>query len=385
MTSSPPRLKSPRKIKVSDRPVTPPLLPPRSILNSPAKKYRIPQSPHRPSIDAFWSADVINDWNEEFSPLKTYTSPGKRTYVTTSDVPSVSSVSSPSKSPAKRNKQKILQQRAFDETKVNLATDFLAQIDRCVAEGRVSELAESTGGIKINWSKKLLSTAGRANWRREVIRSKHSDGTVSDIGHLHHASIDLAEKVIVDEDRLINVIAHEYCHLANFMISGVKDNPHGKEFKIWARKCTKAFRHRGINVTTKHTYEINHKYIWTCLEPSCGQEYKRHSKSIDPTKHGCGACKGRLAQIQPVPRAETDYQRFVKANWDRVKEGLGKNAGMGETMAVLAKEFKLTKEPSKPDERQNAVTETSKGNEAPDIGSELDAVASGLDSLGLDL
>ena len=44
-------------------------------------------------------------------------------------------------------------------------------------------------------------------------------------------------KINVDADqsqeRLLNVVAHEYCHLANFMISGIKDNPHGKEFKAW--------------------------------------------------------------------------------------------------------------------------------------------------------
>lgn len=43
----------------------------------------------------------------------------------------------------------------------------------------------------------------------------------------------LPNELTRSQDRLINVIAHEYCHLANFMISGVKDNPHGKEFKEW--------------------------------------------------------------------------------------------------------------------------------------------------------
>ena len=112
-------------------------------------------------------------------------------------------------------------------------------------------MADSTGGIRIIWSKKLSSTAGRANWRREISRSKNADGFVSNTFHRHYASIELAEKVIDDEgqlspnqitsrdkltsllDRLINVIAHEYCHLANFMINGVKDNPHGKDFKEW--------------------------------------------------------------------------------------------------------------------------------------------------------
>lgn len=37
----------------------------------------------------------------------------------------------------------------------------------------------------------------------------------------------------ISQERLLNVVAHEYCHLANFMISGIKDNPHGKEFKEW--------------------------------------------------------------------------------------------------------------------------------------------------------
>lgn len=61
-------------------------------------------------------------------------------------------------------------------------------------------MAEPTGGIKIVWSKKLSTTAGRANWRREGLRSKDADGTLSTLlSYHHHASIELAEKVIDDE------------------------------------------------------------------------------------------------------------------------------------------------------------------------------------------
>lgn len=239
-------------------------------------------------------------------------------------------------------------------------------------------MAESTGGIRIIWSKKLSSTAGRANWRREAVRSKSGDGTVCTTTHRHHASIELAEKVIDDEDRLINVIAHEYCHLANFMISGVKDNPHGKGFKDWARKCTKAFSHRNVNVTTKHAYEIAYKYMWACTSPTCGLEYKRHSKSIDPARHSCGSCKNRLIQVQPVPRKgqaegkKSEYQDFVKEEQARVRlENPG--ARFGEIMAILGREFRESK-------KAVGVREADAKGEADDG---LDSVARKLDFLTL--
>ena len=158
---------------------------------------------------------------------------------------------SPSKSPAKTDKKILEQRKLFKERKQELAIAFLAEIDRTITSGQVASMADSTGGIRIIWSKKLSSTAGRANWRREIIRSRNADGVVSNTFHRHYASIELAEKVIDDEgqlspnqttsrdkltsllDRLINVMAHEYCHLANFMINGVKDSPHGKDFKEW--------------------------------------------------------------------------------------------------------------------------------------------------------
>ena len=76
---------------------------------------------------------------------------------------------------------------------------FLAEVDRTITNGQIASMADSTGGIQIIWSKKLLSTAGRANWRREAIRSANAGGSVSNTTHRHHASIELAEKVIDNE------------------------------------------------------------------------------------------------------------------------------------------------------------------------------------------
>lgn len=206
--------------------------------------------------------------------------------------------------------------KAFEQSKHELADTFLRELDERVTDGKISELSASTGGVRIDWSNRLNTTAGRANWRRETTRRKdEGTGAVTEVTYRHHASIELAEKVIDDEGRLLNVIAHEFCHLANFMVSGVTNNPHGREFKGWAARVTRAFGDsRGIEVTTKHSYDIDFKYVWECT--ACGLEFKRHSKSINTERHRCGACKSELRQTKPVPRGrpagESEYQRFMK-------------------------------------------------------------------------
>ncbi|KAI4260520.1 MAG: hypothetical protein LQ352_000216 [Teloschistes flavicans] len=334
---SPPRLKSPSRSPPAVQARTPSRSPSKSKLVSPTKRARIPPSPHRPSIDAFWSQEVVNNWNDQHSPKKTpKSSYGRKIFTQNEDDPAYLSPcegrKSPSKSPVKPDKQDAEKRKAFNEKKHQVAALFLDELDRTIMDGQIAKLAESTGGVHLVWSKKLQSTAGRANWRREAVRSKDADGAISSTRYRHHASIELAEKVIDDEDRLINVIAHEYCHLLNFMVSNVKDNPHGKEFKTWARKCSTAFAHRGVNVTTKHTYEIS------------------YNKSVDPTRHSCGKCKGKLLQIKPIPRGEgkgiSEYQQFVKEHFAKVKKEKPKMS-MGEVMAVLGREFREKKEKQK--------------------------------------
>lgn len=105
---------------------------------------------------------------------------------------------------------------------------------------------------------------------------------------------------------------------------------------------TLAFSYLSIKVTTTHNYTISFKYIWACASPSCGLEYKRHSRSIDPTRQSCGKCGARLIQIKPTPRigrgeraaqGRTEvrqnrgkYQDFVKTNFAIVRS---ENPGLG--------------------------------------------------------
>jgi predicted SprT family Zn-dependent metalloprotease len=371
--------------EVDSRFKTPPATPPRSSsklkspskLLSPSKREAIPQSPHRQSMDAFWDHNVINEWNDEFSPKKApAASPGKPggsrfqiwsdsedTFNTSDSFPSPCSsprkLGVPMKSPEKEEKKRIAeekrlaaaQKKAFDAKKEQLALALFHELDQHVANGQLAKLSSTTGGVKIMWSKTLRSTAGRANWKRTVTKSSGSpikgNPSLSDTGVKiqHFASIELAEKIIDCEDRLVNTLAHEFCHLTNFMISNVRDQPHGTSFKRWAQKATSHLRTtsieswRKVEVTTKHSYTINHKYLWVCTgrprtpamgflkveeDEGCGAEYGRHSKSIDVEKHRCGKCKGFLVQVRPKPRGTASPKKKVAGRVKR--EGSAESA-----------------------------------------------------------
>ena len=109
---------------------------------------------------------------------------------------------SPSRSPAKKDKKITEKRKLFNDKKHVLASTFLVELDQTITNGQIASMAASTGGVQIIWSKKLSSTAGRANWKREAICSKNTDGSVVNTTHRHYASIELAEKVIDDEGQL---------------------------------------------------------------------------------------------------------------------------------------------------------------------------------------
>lgn len=209
---------------------------------------------------------------------------------------------------------------------------------------------------------------GAASPARPSSAEAHTERDAT-VQYRHVASIELATKVITDRARLYNVLAHEFCHLANFMVSRVLDRPHGASFKAWAARVTDVFGggEYGVEVTTRHDYEIEFRYMWRCVgngggggvgggsgreavdtpsddeekeeqENGCGMQYSRHSRSIDPRRHTCGRCRGALAQVRPKPRGNaaaaaaspgkpcpttgqrgSEYQTFVKSQFARVR------------------------------------------------------------------
>jgi hypothetical protein len=64
-----------------------------------------------------------------------------------------------------------------------------------------------------------------------------------------------------------------------------------------AEKCTEAFHHRGVTVTTTHSYKIHYKYVWKCT--ICATKVKRHSNSVNLDRVKCRSCNTTtLVQIR---------------------------------------------------------------------------------------
>lgn len=292
---------------------TPPSSPSKgNRLQSPTKgKLRIPPTPYRESADAFWSQTTTNEWIDQHSPSKVEKLLREfegsdddqdhekllgimpRTPRRAKEEPKTPSKTALKKAEVANKKAQQERKKSFDDKKVALAYDFYKVLDDSVANGQIQDMTKETGGVKVVWSKTLQTTAGRAT-------SKRTQDTAQ-----YHATIELAERIIDNEDRLINTLAHEYCHLTNTVISRVRNNPHGTSFKQWGLRCTQALQNHPdyagrVEVTTKHNYKIDFKYVWACVD--CAQTFGRHSKSINPAAVRCGRCKGLLQQVKPKPR-----------------------------------------------------------------------------------
>ena len=318
---------------------------PTKLVSPSKKKPLIPKAPDlRPSLDAFWNPEVINDWTDRHSPAKKLVSPKKQQWredVTRKmggmDLEDSSSSCEESASPISKPKLKIPQSKSPEKKCATAAAPSVKE-----ARMRRKNFADRKDDIA-------------TSFLAELDTKSSSNPPVHTTEVRHHCSIELASKVIDDDERLFNVLAHEFCHLLTFMISEVRNNPHGAEFKAWGRKVSTAFANRGVEVTTKHSYAIEYKFVWECV--SCGYEFKRHSRSVDTTRHSCGKCKGKLVQTKPVPRnggagkngegaKQSEYQVFVKENFKKVKAEMalqGLDTQMGKVMEVVAKQYRERK------------------------------------------
>jgi len=174
----------------------------------------------------------------------------------------------------------------FSVEKVYQAEDFIQELDKKITGGQIAELTAFTGGVKISWNKRFTATAGLARCKRGLYPS---------------ATIELSDKLIDDRERLLNTVAHEFCHVANILISGDLRS-HGTGFREWGKKCEMAFQDLGIKVTRTHNYSPKFEYIWTCTNKKCGKEVGYHSKRLDPKEDDCRHCGGLLVQTNPVAR-----------------------------------------------------------------------------------
>ncbi|KAH0359527.1 hypothetical protein KCU65_g9912, partial [Aureobasidium melanogenum] len=177
----------------------------------------------------------------------------------------------------------------FGVEKVYKAEEFIQELDEKLTGGRIAQMTALTGGVTISWNKRMTATAGLAKCKRGILHG------------MSFATIELSDKLIDDQDRLLNTVAHEFCHVANILISGDLRS-HGAGFKEWGRKCEEAFTDLGIKVTRTHNYKAKFEFIWTCTEKQCGEEIGYHTKRLDPKTDRCRRCGGVLMQTNPVAR-----------------------------------------------------------------------------------
>lgn len=260
---------------------------------------------------------------------------------TSDDIQIVSSIPSHLKEQLQQTPQKA---RRFKAVRDALVAKYLIEFKDTIFEAKLPN-------ISVTWLNTLRKTAGKAT-------CKHINGSAE-------YKIELASKVIDDEFRLRNTLAHEICHVAVWVNHGLKKKAHGIEFKHYASLFTEHYsalmygEHMSINVTTRHSYEIEFKFQYKCENAGCLGLYQRHSKSLDVDRFRCGVCKtGRLVlyrnnQLVPLQGKENSettikmnaYAQFVKDNFASVRKSMTIEGTIAhaQVMSALSDKWKESK------------------------------------------
>lgn len=187
--------------------------------------------------------------------------------------------------------------------------------------------------LAVSWNKRLRTTAGVTKMKTKGVSGAES---------VRIASIELSQKVVDDIERVRTTLLHEMCHAAAWLVDGEKKPPHGPAFWKWASIA--GARSGGILVTTCHNYDIHRPFKWVCANNLCGIEYTRHSKKgIDPLRHRCGKCRGKIAFVGAFnadmtprkTRAATGFSLFVQEHFASVKSSLKKQGKMNAHQPVM--------------------------------------------------
>lgn len=189
-----------------------PKVPATSTAESIPKTQSTSKSCCTPIVNCFHGQEVNSQLDPQSPPRKAQTLIRTKGLASDSELFEIAKPPSPimrqdllTKGPDERDLKKTQQKRSFDKEKHSLGALFLKDIDLKINNGKLEALAASTGGIKLIWSKKLTSTAGRANWRREIVQSPNPNQYIS-TAYRHHASIELAEKIIDGEGWLLHLL-----------------------------------------------------------------------------------------------------------------------------------------------------------------------------------
>ncbi len=157
--------------------------------------------------------------------------------------------------------------------------------------------------ISIVWSRRLTSSVGmfvsRGGPRPRQFDASTPNRTKREIRLSEPLMRRLAERTSYAGQELLNTLAHEMIHQWQFDILKRKPN-HGSDF---VRKMTEMNRSGLVAITIYHSLhkevQALAQFAWRCT--GCGRIYRRQRKTIQPRRHLCGTCRGRLQELPPLP------------------------------------------------------------------------------------
>lgn len=153
--------------------------------------------------------------------------------------------------------------------------------------------------IAIVWSRRLTSSIGmfvsRGGPRPRLLDESNPNRTKREIRLSEPLMLSLAERSPYARQELLNTLAHEMIHQWQFDILKRKPN-HGPDF---LRKMTEMNRSGLVAITIYHSLhqevQALAQFAWRCTD--CGRIYRRQRKTIQPRRHLCGTCRGRLQEL----------------------------------------------------------------------------------------
>jgi hypothetical protein len=152
--------------------------------------------------------------------------------------------------------------------------------------------------IPIVWSRRLTSSIGMFVSRRGPRIPVGASGRQREIRLSWPLLGRLADRTAFAEQELLNTLAHEMIHQWQFDVLKRRPN-HGMDF---LRKMTDMNRSGEVAITTYHSLQKEvlalSRFAWRCRD--CGRIYRRQRRTIEPRRHHCGHCSGRLQELTLV-------------------------------------------------------------------------------------
>jgi hypothetical protein len=151
-------------------------------------------------------------------------------------------------------------EETFPHWRDMLTAALFSEMNAVIFEGKLPAT------LPITWNAQLKTTGGCAIFAQvaddsaaahqdgAIVHSAEKDGVAQKwvLAHKFLVRVELSTKVADDAEKLKQILCHELCHVAAWVVNEEINPPHGPAFKYWAGLS--AQRYPGIKVTTFHFY-----------------------------------------------------------------------------------------------------------------------------------